>query len=311
MEHVPGHCLELHARSIGGFVPDHFLTGEELDGEQLAALLARAAELKSGRPNKGAGALAGRSVALIFERPSTRTRISFEVGVAELSGTPVVLRGDEMQLSRGESVADTGRVLSRYVQAIAVRSGSHAAVVELAGAAEVPVINALTPEHHPCQALADLLTLRERFGGLQGRKLVYVGDGNNVARSLAILGRIAGVEVVIAAPEGYRLEDELGVEQTGDPLAAVQGADAIYTDVWVSMGDEEDAERRRADLAPFQLNAELLAAASDDAIVMHCLPAHPGEEITEDVLYGDRSAVWDQAENRLHAQKALLERLLA
>jgi ornithine carbamoyltransferase len=311
MEQVPGHCIELHARSIGGFVNRHFLTGEELDGEQLGALLARAAELKSGRPNAGAGALAGRSVALIFERPSTRTRISFEVGVAELSGTPVVLRGDEMQLSRGESVGDTGRVLSRYVQGIAVRSGSHAAVLELAGAAEVPVINALTPEHHPCQALADLLTLRERFGGLQGRKLVYVGDGNNVARSLAILGRTAGVEVVIAAPEGYRLEDELGVEQTGDPLAAAQGADALYTDVWVSMGDEDDAERRRADLAPFQLNAELLATASEDAIVMHCLPAHPGEEITEDVLYGERSAVWDQAENRLHAQKALLERLLA
>ncbi|MEY2525180.1 MAG: ornithine carbamoyltransferase [Ilumatobacteraceae bacterium] len=289
---------------------NHFLTGEELDGEQLGALLARAAELKSGRPNAGAGALAGRSVALIFERPSTRTRISFEVGVAELSGTPVVLRGDEMQLSRGESVGDTGRVLSRYVHGIAVRSGSNAAVAELAGAAEVPVINALTPEHHPCQALADLLTLRERFGGLQGRKLAYVGDGNNVARSLAILGRTAGVEVVIAAPEGYRLEDELGVEQTSDPLAAADGADALYTDAWVSMGDEDDAERRRADLAPFQLNAELLAAASDEAIVMHCLPAHPGEEITEDVLYGERSAVWDQAENRLHAQKALLERLL-
>jgi ornithine carbamoyltransferase len=311
MEQVPGHYIELHARSIGGFVVDHFLTGEELDGDQLAALLTRAAKLQSGRPNVGAGALAGRSVALIFERPSTRTRISFEVGVAELSGTPVVLRGDEMQLSRGESVADTGRVLSRYVQGIAVRSGSHAAVAELAGTAEVPVINALTPEHHPCQALADLLTLRERFGGLQGRKLVYVGDGNNVARSLAILGRTAGVEVVIAAPEGYRLEAELGVEQTGDPLAAAQGADALYTDVWVSMGDEEEAERRRADLAPFQLNPELLAAASDEAIVMHCLPAHPGEEITEDVLYGERSAVWDQAENRLHAQKALLERLLA
>ena len=290
---------------------NHFLTGEELDGEQLGALLARAAELKSGRPNAGAGALAGRSVALIFERPSTRTRISFEVCVAELSGTPVVLRGDEMQLSRGESVGDTARVLSRYVHGIAVRSGSNAAVAELAGAAEVPVINALTPEHHPCQALADLLTLRERFGGLQGRKLAYVGDGNNVARSLAILGRTAGVEVVIAAPEGYRLEDELGVEQTSDPLAAADGADALYTDAWVSMGDEDDAERRRADLAPFQLNAELLAAASDEAIVMHCLPAHPGEEITEDVLYGERSAVWDQAENRLHAQKALLERLLS
>ncbi len=202
-------------------------------------------------------------------------------------------------------------MLSRYVHAIAIRSGSHEAVAELADAAEVPVINALTPGHHPCQALADLLTLRERFGSLDGLKLLYVGDGNNVARSLAILGKAAGVEVVVAAPEGYRLEDELGVEQTADPLAAAAGADAIYTDVWVSMGDEAEAERRRADLAPFQLNAELLAAASDRAIVMHCLPAHPGEEITEDVLYGERSAVWDEAENRLHAQKALLESLLA
>jgi len=291
-------------------VTAHFLTGEELSPGALATLLERAAELKKGRPGEGAGALAGRSVALVFERPSTRTRISFEVGVAELGGTPVVLRGDELQISRGESVGDTGRVLSRYVHAIAIRSGSHEAVAELAGAAEVPVINALTPAHHPCQALADLLTLREHFGSLEGLKLLYVGDGNNVARSLAILGKTAGVEVVVAAPDGYRLEDELGVEQTSHPFAAADGADAIYTDVWVSMGDEAEAVRRRADLAPFQLNAELLAAASKQAIVMHCLPAHPGEEIAEDVLYGDRSAVWDQAENRLHAQKALLESLL-
>jgi ornithine carbamoyltransferase len=310
MEDIPGHCLELHARSIGGFVKRDFLTGEELDAKQLEKLLGRAAELKSGRPGEGAGALNGRSIALVFEKPSTRTRISFEVGVAELGGTPIVLRGDELQISRGESVSDTGRVLSRYVHAIAIRSGSDEAVTELADAAEVPVINALTPKHHPCQALADLLTLRERFGSLEGLKLLYVGDGNNVARSLAILGKTAGVEVVVAAPEGYRLEDELGVEQTADPLAAAKGADAIYTDVWVSMGDEGEADKRRADLAPFQVNAELLAAASDRAIVMHCLPAHPGEEITEDVLYGDRSAVWDQAENRLHAQKALLEALL-
>ncbi len=246
----------------------------------------------------------------MFEKPSTRTRISFEVGVAELGGTPVVLRGDELQLTRGESIADTGRVLSRYVHAIAIRSGSDAAVVELAEAASVPVINALTPEHHPCQAIADLLTLRERFGSLDGLRVAYVGDGNNVARSLAILGKTAGIELVVAAPEGYRLEDELGVEQTGDPAAAAAGADAIYTDIWVSMGDEAEAEKRRAELAPFQLKDELLGQASERAIVMHCLPAHPGEEITEDVLYGERSAVWDQAENRLHAQKALLESLL-
>jgi ornithine carbamoyltransferase len=290
----------------------HFLTGEELPPQDLDSLLTRAVELKEGRGRgEGSGALAGKSVALLFERPSTRTRISLEVGVAELGATPVVLRGDELQLSRGESVGDTARVLSRYVQAIAIRAGDHELVSELAEAAAVPVVNALTPLHHPCQVLADLMTLRERFGELQGLRLLYVGDGNNVARSLAILGRAAGVDVLVAAPEGYRLEPELGVEQTDDPRAAAGEADALYTDVWVSMGDEETAERKRADLQPFQLNEELLAAASDRAIVLHCLPAHPGEEITAELLYGDRSAVWDQAENRLHAQKALLELLLA
>ncbi len=288
-----------------------FITGEELDRAELGALLDRAAELKAGR-EQGAGgdALAGRSVALVFEKPSTRTRISFEVGVAELGGTPLVLRGNELQLSRGESIGDTARILSRYLHAIVIRSGSDQTVAELAAGAEVPVINGLTPLHHPCQVVADLLTLRERFGELEGLRLAYLGDGsNNVARSLAILGRTAGVEVVIASPEGYRLEEGLA-EQTDDPAAAVADADAVYTDVWVSMGDEAEANRRRKDLAPFQLNEELLAAASDRAIALHCLPAHPGEEITEGVLYGERSAVWDQAENRLHAQKALLERLL-
>jgi len=288
-----------------------FITGEELDRAELGALLDRAAELKAGR-EQGAGgdALAGRSVALVFEKPSTRTRISFEVGVAELGGTPLVLRGNELQLSRGESIGDTARILSRYLHAIVIRSGSDQTVAELAAGAEVPVINGLTPLHHPCQVVADLLTLRERFGELEGLRLAYLGDGsNNVARSLAILGRTAGVEVVIASPEGYRLEEGLA-EQTDDPAAAVADADAVYTDVWVSMGDEAEANRRRKDLAPFQLNEELLAAASDRAIALHCLPAHPAEEITEGVLYGERSAVWDQAENRLHAQKALLERLL-
>jgi ornithine carbamoyltransferase len=289
-----------------------FLTGEEFGAFELGKLLDRAAELKAGRGERvGGDALAGRSVALIFQRPSTRTRISFEVGVAQLGGTPIVLRGDEMQFSRGESVGDTARVLSRYVDAIVIRSGSHEAVAELAEAAEVPVVNALTPLHHPCQAIADLLTLRERFGDLDGRRLAYVGDGNNVARSLAILGELAGVEVVVAAPPGYQLEEGHGVKLTDDPRAAAGGADALYTDVWVSMGDEEDADRRRSDLAPFRLDGDLLAAAKDDAIVLHCLPAHPGEEITADVLYSDASAVWDQAENRLHGQKALLEALLA
>jgi ornithine carbamoyltransferase len=190
-----------------------------------------------------------------------------------------------------------------------IRSGSDQRVRELAEGSTVPVVNGLTPEHHPCQALADLLTLKERFGELEGLRLAYVGDGNNVARSLAILGAIAGMDVAIASPEGYRIEEGL-TEQMDDPRAAVSDADAIYTDVWVSMGNEAEAERRSRDLAPYQLNEKLLARASDRAVAMHCLPAHPGEEITAEVLYGERSAVWDQAENRLHAQKALLERLL-
>jgi ornithine carbamoyltransferase len=289
-----------------------FLTGEEFGAFELGKLLDRALELKAGRADRlGADSLAGRSIALVFEKPSTRTRISFEVGVAELGGTPVVLRGDEMQLSRGESAGDTGRVLSRFVDAIAIRSGSHEQVAELAAAADVPVVNALTPLHHPCQALADLMTMRERFGSLDGLRLAYVGDGNNVARSLAVLGELAGVEVVVAAPPGYQLEEGHGAKLTDDPRAAADGADALYTDVWVSMGDEAEADRRRADLAPFRLDADLLAAAKDRAIVLHCLPAHPGEEITAEVLYSDASAVWDEAENRLHAQKALLEALLA
>jgi ornithine carbamoyltransferase len=290
---------------------NHFLTGEELDRAELLALLDRAEELKQGRDRgEGADALAGRSVGLVFEKPSTRTRVSFEVGVAELGATPLVLRGDEMQLTRGESIGDTGRILSRYLHGIVIRSGSDQRVRELANGSSVPVINGLTPQHHPCQALADLLTLKERFGDLDGLRLAYVGDGNNVARSLAILGGIAGVEVVVASPAGYGLNEGLA-ELTDDPKAAAADADAIYTDVWVSMGDEAQADRRRADLGPYQVNDELLAVASERAVALHCLPAHPDEEITSDVLYGERSAVWDQAENRLHAQKALLERLLS
>jgi ornithine carbamoyltransferase len=311
VEEIPAYGGEFHRRSIRCLKKRDFLTGEELGAFELGKLLDRATALKAGR-REGLGneALAGRSIALVFEKPSTRTRISFEVGVAELGATPIMLRGDEMQVSRGESVGDTARVLSRYVDAIVIRSGSHEAVAELAVAAEVPVVNALTPLHHPCQALADLLTLRERCGDLTGLRLAYVGDGNNVARSLAIAGELAGVEVVVAAPPGYQLEEGHEVKLTADPRDAAAGADAIYTDVWVSMGDEAEAERRRADLAPFRVDADLLAAAKDSAVVLHCLPAHPGEEITAEVLYGQRSAVWDQAENRLHTQKALLEMLL-
>ena len=288
----------------------NFLTGEELDRAELLALLDRAEELKRGREaGEGRESLPGRSVALVFEKPSTRTRVSFEVGVGELGATPIVLRADELQLTRGESIGDTARILSGYLHGIVIRSGSDERVRELADGASVPVINGLTPAHHPCQALADLLTLKERFGELEGLRLTYVGDGNNMARSLAILGRIAGVDVVVSSPDGYRIEDGLA-ELIDDPKAAVAEADAIYTDVWVSMGDEETADQRRADLAPYQVNDELLAAASHRAIALHCLPAHPGEEISAEVLYGERSAVWDEAENRLHAQKALLERML-
>ena len=245
-------------------------------------------------------------MALVFDKPSTRTRVSFETGVYELGGHAVVLRQGELQMARGESPRDVALVLSRMVHAIGIRTGPHELVEELAEHASVPVINMLTQEHHPCQALADLLTLRERFGKLEGLKLAYVGDGNNMARSLLIAGRLAGVEVVVASPPELSLPEAPGVE----PAEAVREAHALYTDVWVSMGDEAHAQRRRELLAPYRLDAELLAQARDDAIVLHCLPAHPGEEITEDVLYGERSAAWDQAENRLHAQKALLELLL-
>ena len=292
--------------------PRHFLTGGELSPAEVLGLVERARELKSAR-SAGAveDALEGLTVALYFERPSTRTRISFQVGVAELGGHPLPLRADELQLGRGESIKDTALMLSRFVAGVVIRSGSDETVRELAEHCEVPVINGLTPLHHPCQALADLTTLAERFGDLDGLKVAYVGDGNNVARSLATLGAMVGMEVVVAAPGGYLLEDDVATQQTADPIEAAEGAHALYTDVWVSMGDEATADERRAALRPYQLREELMDVAADDAVVLHCLPAHPGEEITEELLYGERSAVWDQAENRLHAQKALLELLIA
>jgi ornithine carbamoyltransferase len=294
-------------------VTRHFLTGEELTSDELDGLLERAIELK--RDRLASRALEGLSVALIFDKPSTRTRLSFEVGVHELGGHPVLLREGEMQISRGESVRDTALVLSRFVRAVGVRTGPHAVVEELAASASVPVINMLTAEHHPCQALADLMTLRERFGDLRGLRLAYVGDGNNVAHSLMLLGAKAGMEVVVATPAELQPDGRYasnGVSTTTDAAAAADGADALYTDVWVSMSDDEaQAASRRELLAPYRLDEALLARAADRAVALHCLPAHPGEEITEGVLYGERSAVWDQAENRLHAQKALLELLLA
>jgi ornithine carbamoyltransferase len=288
----------------------HFLDGTELDPAALAALLDRALALKA---EPGASrALEGRSVALLFEKPSTRTRTSFEAGVVELGGYPMVLHAGDLQLTRGESLRDTALVFSRHVAAIGLRTGSEEHIAGFAEHATVPVVNMLSPQHHPCQALADLMTLREAFGSLEGRVLAYVGDGNNVARSLALVGALAGVQVRVAAPAGFQIEAETGAERFEDPAEAVAGADAVYTDVWVSMSDDEaGAERRRAALAPYRIDDALLDRAAPHAVALHCLPAHPGEEITESVLYGDRQRIWDQAENRRHAQKALLELLVS
>jgi ornithine carbamoyltransferase len=280
-----------------------------LSADELHALLHRGLELKA--EPRASSALAGRHVALLFEKPSTRTRVTFEVGIRELEGDAVVLRVEELQLARGESPRDTALVLSRHVDAIGLRTGPDAILEELAEHASVPVFNMLTAGHHPCQALADLLTLRETFGELDGLVLAYVGDGNNVARSLAVLGALAGVEVRVAAPAGYQLEPVAGAVLTDDPVEAVAGAQAVYADVWVSMGDEATADHRRAAFAPYRLDDALLDRAAPGAIALHCLPAHPGEEITAEVLYGERQRIWDQAENRRHAQKALLEFLVS
>jgi ornithine carbamoyltransferase len=297
-------------------MPRSFLTGAELSADELDALLARALELKASPLSSRA--LEQRSVALIFEKPSTRTRLSFDVGVHELGGHPVVLRGDELQLSRGEALRDTALVLSRHVAAVGVRTGPHETLEQLASYSSIPVINMLSALHHPCQALADLLTLREAYGELRGLRVAYVGDGNNVARSLAILGTLAGLEVAIASPPGYALEGDLAppagasgsLRVYTDPREAVAGARAVYTDVWVSMGDEGSADERRAALADYRVDDALLDAAAPGAFALHDLPAHPGEEITAEVLYGERQRIWDQAENRRHAQKALLELLV-
>jgi ornithine carbamoyltransferase len=298
-------------------MPRHFLTGAELSAAELSALLDRALELK--RAPLSSRVLADRSVALIFEKPSTRTRVSFEVGIQELGGHAVVLRSEERKLLRGEAPRDTALVLARHVAAVGLRTGADAILQELAAYSAVPIVNMLSARHHPCQALADLLTLREACGALDGLRIAYVGDGNNIARSLALLGALAGMHVAFASPAGYALEGDLElpagaagvVTHHSDPREAVQDAVAVYTDVWVSMGDESTAEQRRRDLADYRVDDALLDAAAPGAFAMHDLPAHPGEEITAEVLYGAREHIWEQAENRRHAQKALLELLVA
>jgi ornithine carbamoyltransferase len=259
--------------------------------------------------------LPGRTLGMIFQKPSTRTRVSFEVGIYQLGGSALYLAAGDLQLGRGETIRDTAFVLSRYLDALMIRTFAQADVDELAANASIPVINGLTDSAHPCQALADVLTIRERFGRLDGLKVVYLGDGNNVCASLMVACAKLGMEFVAATPEGYRPAEEAlriareaggSVELTADPRAAVEGANVLYTDVWTSMGQDAEREHRLRDLAGYGIDSDLLARAGENAVVLHCLPAHYGEEITEDVLYGPQSAVWDEAENRLHAQKALM-----
>ena len=264
--------------------------------------------------------LRGRTLAMVFQKPSNRTRVSFEVGMYQLGGHALHLLPQEIQMGKRETPSDTGRVLARYIDAIMVRTFDHEEVEELAAAAEVPVINGLTNTHHPCQALADLLTVREEFGRLEGLEISYIGDGNNVAHSLAIGCALTGARLTIAHPEGHapdpaviKVAGALGAAPTltGDPREAASGARAVYTDVWASMGQEDEAEERKKRFAPYRVDEELIGLADGDAIFLHCLPAHRGEEVTSEVIDGLQSRVLDQAENRLHAQKALLYLLLS
>jgi ornithine carbamoyltransferase len=300
----------------------HFLVDDDLSPAELEQVLDLADKMKLDRYS--AKPLAGpQSVAVIFEKPSTRTRLSFEAGIAELGGHPIIVDARSTQLGRGETIEDTAKVLSRYVSAIVIRTFGQDRIEQLAAAATVPVVNALTDYAHPCQALADLLTIREHKGGLSGLTLAYLGDGNNMSHSLLLAGAAAGMRVRVASPAGYEpiaqvvgRANQIG-ERTGgaavvthDPLEAATGADVLYTDVWASMGQEEESDTRQLVFQPYQLDELAVAAARDDVLVLHCLPAHRGEEIAASVIDGGHSAVWDQAENRLHVQKALLSFLV-
>jgi ornithine carbamoyltransferase len=301
----------------------HFLRDDDLTPSELTALLDLADTFKKDRT--GHTPLTGKAVAVVFEKNSTRTRLSFEVGIAQLGAQPVIVDGRTSQLGREETIEDTARVLSRFVDAVAIRTFAQRRIAALAGASSVPVINALTDEFHPCQVLADLQTIRERKGRLAGLTLTYLGDGaNNMAHSLMLGGANAGLTVRVAGPAGFGPDPAVvadagkraaqtggGIELVADPQAAVDGADVLVTDTWVSMGQENDGLDRVGPFRPYQINHDLLGRANHDAVVLHCLPAHRGQEITDEVLDGPASAVWDEAENRLHAQKALLAFLLA
>ncbi|HEY0417729.1 MAG TPA: ornithine carbamoyltransferase [Gaiellaceae bacterium] len=276
----------------------------DLSPSEAEAILDRAVELRA-EPKQPL--LSGFTLGLYFSKHSTRTRVSFSAGMAQLGGVAIPLSPEELQLSRGESLHDTAQALSRYLDVLAVRTHAHEELEAWADHASIPVVNALTALEHPCQALADALTIRDRLGTLDGVRVAWVGDGSNVLASLAALGDLLGYRVVAASPAGYEND---AVETLPDAREAVAGADVVVTDTWISMGQEHERARRLHDLAPYRLDEELLSLAAADAFVMHCLPAHPGEEITADVLYGERSAIWDEAENRLHVQKALLTLLL-
>ncbi|MET3805479.1 ornithine carbamoyltransferase [Nakamurella sp. UYEF19] len=296
----------------------HYLKDDDVSPDELIALLDLADAYKTNR--YGYTPLAGKAVAALFEKNSTRTRLSFEVGISQLGGQPVIVDGRTSQLGREETIEDTSRVLSRYVDAVAIRTFAQRRINALASVSSVPVINALTDEYHPCQVLADLQTIRERFGRLKGLTLTYLGDGaNNMSHSLMLGGANAGLHVRISSPLGFDPQQDIliaakerasltggSIELITDPLVAVTGADVLVTDTWTSMGQENDGLDRIGPFRPYQVNAQLLGTAADGAIVLHCLPAHRGFEITDEVLDGPASAVWDEAENRLHAQKALL-----
>jgi ornithine carbamoyltransferase len=281
-----------------------YLRAADLEPAETEVVLELAAELKLDRYEPR---LPGRTLGLLFKKPSTRTRVSFSVAITQLGGGAVPLHAEEMQLSRGESLDDTARVLSSYLDAIAIRTFAQTELERWAAAASIPVVNALTDEEHPCQALADVLTIQERFGETDGLRIAWLGDGTNVCNSLAVVARAVGMQIVAACPTGY---EPYGGEVVRDPREAVDGANVLVTDTWTSMGQEAEAATRLRELAPYRLSEELLGLADPDAIVLHCLPAHPGEEIDASVLYGPQSAVWQEAENRLHVQKALLTLLL-
>jgi ornithine carbamoyltransferase len=297
-----------------------FLRVNDWTPDELLSVLDLADRLKA-RQREGVEHrhLEGKTLGMIFQKPSTRTRVSFEVGMFQLGGTALYLAAGDLQLGRGETIKDTARVLSRYLDGIMIRTFAQADVDELADHSDAPVINGLTDEFHPCQALADVMTIRERLGGFDGVRVAYLGDGNNVCHSLMVACGKLGMDFVAATPEGYDPAPEVvgwareaagasggSIELVREPHRAAEGADALYTDVWTSMGQEEEHQRRLQDLEAYRIDSKMVALASERAIVLHCLPAHYGEEITEEVLYSDRSAVWDQAENRLHAQKGLL-----